>query len=326
MSDTQTLVLAADIGGTHMRAALVDDRGEVLIHRTVPTPAHDEAPRALVELIQAVKDMSGRRALCHAVVGLPGAVDYDAGRLLWAPHLPETWPELLSGDALASQLDLPVFIANDADLAAVGETTFGAGVGSSDVAYLTISTGIGAGIMCRGHLLRGRRSLAEVGHTVIDWREWCADRPSTLEQLGSGSGMAREAAAAGLGDLDAQAIFDVASRGDHRARDIWNRAVLACAVGVSNLVMTFSPSTVVIGGGIGRQEDFFTAVRKNVLSRPQHQPDDLSIVTSSLGDEAGLAGAAGWVTATSPSSNDDAAATVPDGTSNQCANSLDALA
>ena len=131
---------------------------------------------------------------------------------------------------------------------------------------------------------------------------------------------------AGLGDLDAQAIFDVASRGDRRARDIWNRAILACAVGVCNLVMTFSPSTVVIGGGIGRQKEFFTAVRQTVVSRPQHQPDDLSIVTSALGDEAGLAGAAGWVTATSPSSNDDAAATVHGGDSNQREDAFDALA
>lgn len=302
MSEREALVLAADIGGTHMRAALVDDRGEVLIHRTVPTPAHDDAPRALVDLIRAVKDMSGQRVPCHAVVGLPGVVDYDAGRFLWAPHLPETWPELLSVGALASGLDLPVFIANDADLAAVGEATFGAGAGSPDVAYLTISTGIGAGVMCGGRLLRGRRSLGEVGHTVIAWQQWCAGGPSTLEELGSGSGMAREAAAAGLGDLDAQAIFDAASRGDRRARDIWDRAVLACAVGVCNLVMTFSPSMVVIGGGIGRRSEFFRAVRQTVVCRPQHHPADLSIVTSTLGDEAGLVGAAGWVTAISPSS------------------------
>ena len=121
----------------------------------------------------------------------------------------------------------------------MGEATYGAGVGAPDVAYLTISTGIGAGVMCGGRLLRGRRSLAEVGHTVIDWQEWRAGRPCTLEELGSGSGMAREAVAAGLGDLDAQTIFDAASRGDYRARDIWDRAVSACAVGVCNLAMTF---------------------------------------------------------------------------------------
>ena len=181
----------------------------------------------------------------------------------------------------------------------MGEATFGAGMGTPDVAYLTISTGIGAGIICGGRLLRGRRSLAEVGHTVIDWHAWCAGRPSTLEQLGSGSGMAQAAAEVGLGDLDARAIADAACLGDRTARGIWDRAVTACAVGVCNLVMTFSPSTVVVGGGIGRQDDFFPALCAMVASRPAHRPRDLSIVPSSLGDDAGLAGAAGWMAATS---------------------------
>ena len=297
VSQREVLVLAADIGGTYMRAALVDHNGKILVHQTIPTPTHDDAPAALVDLIRIVKGMSGRHTACHAVVGLPGAVDYDAGRLLWAPHLPETWPELLSSDELTSRLGLPVHIANDADLAAVGEAAFGAGVGTADVAYLTISTGIGAGIIHGGRLLRGRRSLAEVGHTVIDWHAWCAEQPSTLEQLGSGSGMARQAADVGLGDLDARAIIGAASMGDRRARDIVNRAIAACSAGICNLVMTFSPSIVVVGGGIGRQEDFFAAVRATVVSRPAHHPTDLSIVRSSLGDDAGLAGAAGWVAA-----------------------------
>ncbi len=282
-----------------MRAALVEHSGKILVHRTVATPAHDDAPGALVDLIRSVIEMSGQRTADHAVVGLPGAVDYDAGTLLWAPHLPESWTKLLTNDELANRLDLPVFVANDADVAAVGEAAFGAGRGSPDVAYLTISTGIGAGIICGGRLLRGRRSLAEVGHTVIDWNAWCAGRPSTLEQLGSGSGMALAAADAGMGDVDAHAIAEAACSGDRTARDIWNRAVAACAVGVCNLVMTFSPDTVVVGGGVGRQGDFFGALCAMVVGRPAHLPKDLSLVPSSLGDLAGLAGAAGWMAATS---------------------------
>jgi predicted NBD/HSP70 family sugar kinase len=172
-------------------------------------------------------------------------------------------------------------------------------MGTPDVAYLTISTGIGAGILCGGRLLRSRRSLAEVGHTVIDWDAWCAGRPSTLEELGSGSGMALAASAAGMGDVDARAIARAACSGDRVARDIWNRAVAASAVGVCNLVMTFSPGTVVVGGGVGRQEDFFAALHAMVVSRPAHHPKELCIVPSSLGDVAGLAGAAGWMAATS---------------------------
>ena len=294
------VVLAADIGGTRTRAALVDERGKVLVERSIPTPAHDQAPAALIELMQSVERAVECGRATHAVVGLPGAVDYDAGKLLWAPHLPETWIEELSSNELSERLCLSAQIANDADLAAVGEAAYGAGSGAGDVAYLTISTGIGAGVVHRGRLLRGRRSLAEVGHTVIDWPAWCAGRPSTLEELGSGSGIARQARDEGMGDLDAREIAVASSLGgDPRARHIFNRAIAACAAGVSNLIMSFYPSVVVIGGGLGRQEDFFAAVRATVLDHPAHYPSDLAIVASALGDDAGLAGAAGWSSATS---------------------------
>ena len=123
--------------------------------------------------------------------GFPGRSTTTAGRLLWAPHLPVQWPDLLSADGLTEHLGLPVGIANDADLAAVGEAWFGAGAASHAVAYLTISTGIGAGVVHGGRLLRGPRSLAEIGHAVIDWRAWCEGAPSTLEELGSGSAVAQ---------------------------------------------------------------------------------------------------------------------------------------
>ena len=134
---------------------------------------------------------------------------------------------------------------------------------------------------------------------MIDWNAWCAGRPSTLEQLGSGGGMALAAAATGMGDRDAWAIARAAGGGNRMARDIWNRAVAACAVGACNLVTTFSPDTVVVGGGVGRQEDFFAALHAMVVRRPVHRPKDLAIVPSSLWDVAGLAGAAGWMAATS---------------------------
>jgi glucokinase len=293
-------VLAADIGGTQMRAALVDPEGAVLLRRTVPTPAEADVPASLTDLIATVAAERDHGAASHAVVGLPGVVDYDAGRLLWAPHLPEQWPEQLSTSGLTTHLGLPVSIANDADLAAVGESWFGAGATSTAVAYLTISTGIGAGVVHGGRLLRGARSLAEVGHAVIDWRAWWDGAPSTLEELGSGSGVARLAREAGLGDIGARGIQDGAAAGEPRARAIWEQAIGACAAGVSNLVMAFYPSTVVIGGGLGRQEEFFRPLRALVLDRPGHHPDDLELVRSSLGDDAGLSGAAAWARATGP--------------------------
>ncbi len=290
-------VLAADVGGTQMRAALVGEDGAVLVRRTASTPRHAEVPAALVELVATVGHDRAHGTASHAVVGLPGSIDYDAGRLLWAPHLPPQWPELLSAERLSAALGLPVHVANDADLAAVGEAHLGAGAASPDVAYLTISTGIGAGVVHRGRLLRGRRSIAEIGHTIIDWEAWLEGSPSTLEELGSGSGLAARARQVGLGDVDAPQIQVAAAAGDRRARAIWDEAVGACAVGVANVLMAFSPSTVVVGGGLGRREDFFGRVRDLVLSRPEHHPDDLAIVPSALGDDAGLVGTARWLDA-----------------------------
>ena len=296
------LVLAADVGGTRMRAALVDQRGTLLLRRSVATPGHADVPEALIDLVCTVGAEHGFGTVSHAVVGLPGAVDYEAGRLLWAPHLPERWCDLLSGDELSTRLGLPTHIANDADLAAVGEAVFGAGAGIADVAYLTISTGIGAGVIHDHLLLRGRRSLAEIGHTVIDWSAWRQGSPCTLEELGSGSGLARLAREAGLGSLDAREIESAAKNGEAGASVIWQGAIAACAVGVSNLVMAFYPSMVVVGGGLGCDPEFFVPLRDQVMSRPEHHPADLTIVQSALGDDAGLVGAAAWEAATRPTS------------------------
>ena len=290
---TSGLVLAADIGGTLMRAALVDEKGRLVTRRAIETPAHAEAPAAFVDLVNAVAAES-RERLTRAVVGLPGAVDYESGRLLWAPNLPERWPDLLARDVLTAELGVPVSIANDADMAAVGEACFGAGVGVADMGYLTVSTGIGAGIVESGRLLHGVRSLGELGHTVIDWQAWADGRPGTLEELGSGSGLARLARERGLGDLNAREVEDAAASGNGDAAAIWQGAIVAGAVAVVNLVMSFYPSTVVIGGGIGRQPTYFDAVSSLVQRRFDHYLDVLTVVPGSLGDDAALAGAAAW--------------------------------
>jgi glucokinase len=190
-----------------------------------------------------------------------------------------------------------VYVANDADLAAVGEAAFGAGAGCANVAYVTISTGIGAGVVHEGRLVRGTRSLAEVGHTIIDWRAWRDGRPGTLEELGSGSGLARLAREAGLGELDARAVHESAQAGDERAEALWQDAIAACAAGVSSLVLSFYPSLVVVGGGLGRQPEFFGPVHDLVMSHPEHHPDDLRVVPAALGDDAALTGAAAWLSA-----------------------------
>jgi glucokinase len=191
-------------------------------------------------------------------------------------------------------------VANDADLAAVGEAAFGAGQGSSDVAFVTISTGIGAGVVHGGRLVHGRQSGAEIGHTVIDWRAWRDGVPATLEELGSGSGLARLARERSLGDIDARAVAAAAAEGDETASAIWRDAVTVCAAGVLNVVMVFAPDVVVIGGGLGLQPAFFEPLRELLFRGLTHHTGELRVVPAELGDDAGLAGAAAWEAAFSP--------------------------
>ncbi len=106
--------------------------------------------------------------------------------------------------------------------------------------------------------------------------------------------MARQAREAGLGDLDAAAVAAAADEGDPAATSIWSAAIAAGAAGVANLIMCFSPSLVVIGGGLGRRDQFFRPLRQLVMRHRAQYPDDLDVVASGLGDDAGLVGAARW--------------------------------
>jgi glucokinase len=290
--------LAADIGGTHMRVAVIGSSGQVLCREMLATPHHTQVPAALTDLIRSVAaQRTGGMAPSHAVVGLPGPVDYKAGKLLWAPHLPDAWPDQLSERQLTDDVGLPVCLANDADVAAVGEAYFGAGRYHRDVAYLTISTGIGAGLVFAGRLVHGDRSLAELGHTIIDRHAWQAGLPATLEELASGSGLTRLAEAAGLGPLDGHAIEALAQAGDLEATRIWDEAIAAATIGVTNLAMAFAPHIVVVGGGLGLRPDFFRRLAAMVERRtPPHLPA-VSLAVAALGDDAGLLGAARWDTA-----------------------------
>jgi glucokinase len=284
-------VLAVDLGGTRMRAAAVDSGGAVADRREQPTPRDAECPDALAELAAGVVEA---HAIRRAVIGVPGTVDYRAGRLEHAPNLPPHWPVTLTEEALAGRLGVTVTLANDADLAAVGEAYAGAGRGADDVVYLTVSTGVGAGVLLGRRLVRGRRSLAEVGHTVVDWRADRAGDPATLEELGSGTALERAAADAGL-PADGRKVTELAAAGDGAARRVWDELTSVVAAGVANLAYLFAPERVVLGGGVGQAGELLLAPLREHLARrgpPERETPELH--AAALGDDAGLAGAAAW--------------------------------
>ena len=281
-------ILACDVGGTRLRVAVVETGGAIVSREVIPTPKKD--PNALARAMRSLAEKAGQ-PMKGAVVGLPGLIDYSRGEVLTLPNLPD-WEGSLSAVRLGAELGVPVLLANDADLAALGEHRYGAGRGSQDMLYVTSSTGVGAGVIIRGRLLHGRLSLAEAGHTIIDWTTG-----DTLETLGSGTALARAAGA------DAAAVAARAAAGEPVAAQHFASTAEAFAVGVFNLVHCYSPEVVVIGGGMSRSGELLLAPIRERLARcrPNCAASTAKVVKAQGDDDVGLRGAyAYWMDCSSP--------------------------
>lgn len=283
-------VVAIDLGGTNIRAALVEADGTIIKRQRRPTPRQDATPSGLVEM---VRDMAEGAACDRAVIGLPGVVDHEKETLISAPNLVQAWVPLLSDAWLTRETGLSVSLANDADLAAVGEATFGAGSDVRDVVYVTISTGIGAGIMLDRKLLRGRYSGGEIGHTIVDRTRALAGEDGTVEGLGSGTAIGANARRAGL-DASGAELTELVRQGDPQAVPVFEESIRTAALGIVNLCWLVSPQTVVIGGGVGMNGDLVLPIVQDLVERFGPAIEPIKVVNAALGDDAGLVGAAAW--------------------------------
>ena len=274
-------ILASDVGGTRLRAALVGDDGSVLAKQVIPTPPSDPGalPRMMLELREKAEV-----PVVGAVVGVPGPVDYSRGEVLRLPNLPD-WEGRVSAAHIGEALGLPALLANDADLAALGEHRYGSGVGSTDMLYVTSSTGVGAGVILGGRLLHGELSLAEGGHMIID-----RGTRETVESLGSGTALGR------LAGEDARSVEARARAGDGDALRDFSRVAEDFAIGVFNMVHCFSPDMVVIGGGMSKAGDMLLDPIRAILSEcgATCPASRARIARAQGGDDVGLKGAAAY--------------------------------
>jgi predicted NBD/HSP70 family sugar kinase len=273
-------VLALDVGGTKMLAALVSG-GQVLEARTIGTPRDNAPDRWCDSLAALAEPWTGRFA--HAGLALTGGI--VDGR--WFALNPATLP-VPAGfpvvDEMRRRLGVPVRACNDAQAAAWGEFRHGAGRGR-DIVFLTVSTGIGGGIVSGGRLLSGRSGLA--GH-VGQIRLASADGSARLEDLVAGR------AVAGAADgraADAAGVADAAFvRGEAWALAIMDVSAALLARAVSDLQLLFDPDLVVIGGGLGLNADY----RRRLVHAVESLPDVLrpTVVAAELGVNAGVVGVA----------------------------------
>lgn len=295
--------------------ALANEKGKLLKRYAEPVYSPDEPAQTIARIGDAMRTMlSGvDRAMVKGVgVAVAGLVMPETGVLLTSPNLP-AWYNTALKSIWEQELQLPVWVCNDASLAALGEYRFGAGRGVDNLVYITVSTGIGGGVIAGGRLLLGASGFAgEVGHMTID-----VDGPvcncgnvGCLEVLASGTAISRLAADR-LSDGETSVITDVvggdyskvtasivaeaAASGDGMAREIMHTAATNLGIGVVNLVHLFNPELVIIGGGVSRAGDLiFEPVRKVVAERKM--PDiEVQIIPAGLGDDPGLLGAVALV-------------------------------
>lgn len=311
---SRNYVVGVDLGGTKILTAVADRQGSVLSRVRVATGAdlgQDHVINEIVTSVAVVLREAGvsTEAVAAAGIGVPGPLDPQTGVVYLAPNL--GWQNLSLGEILGSRLKLPVYVDNDANLAALGECVYGAGQSADNLVYITVSTGVGGGLILGGKIYHGFSGGAgEIGHITL-----AADGPrcgcgnlGCLEALASGTAIAKRAVALvaegrGLGILSraggdrggvsARVVAAAASNGDGEAILIMRDAGRYLGMAVAGILNLLNPSVVVLGGGVMQSgsilwEAMLETTRRCALSSALQE---VSIVRAALGEEAGVMGA-----------------------------------
>jgi len=299
-------IIAVDMGGTHLRAATYEStKLKPSAHQRVRTLANE--PGVFERLIKAIEEVSPRDQKVEAIgVTSPGPVDPHSDHLLSIPNIQQL-NDFPLVPRLFEHFGVPVFLGNDANMACLGEWKYGAARGYHDVLYITVSTGIGGGVVANDRLLQGYHGLAaELGHTIID-----PDGPPCscgfnghLESFSSGPAIVKyvlkelEAGATSRlkrdSNLSAKQVADAAIHGDALSISAYQRAGEYLGIAVANFLVAFDPSIVIFGGGVSQVgallfDSFHTSLQKHVF-HPRYL-ENLKIEMAALGDDAGLLGA-----------------------------------
>ncbi len=319
----EPVVVAMDWGGTWVRGAVAGQNGQLLWETrqpNVPGGSREQLLDGAESVLQQAIGWGQDRPIAGIGIAAAGPIDVETGTFHAPPNL-----QVLDGVSLKalweSRFGLPVFIGNDANLAALGEYYFGAGHDARrhgnqvrTLVYVTFSTGVGGGVIDHGRMLLGAEGMAaEVGHMIIERGPGAPQCKcggcGCLEALASGLSIARIArervAAAGAGsvlaemagdDIGPQTVFDAAARGDALAGQVVAEVTQSVALGLTNLLHLFNPDLIVLGGGVTdslRQGGLLAVIEdrmRELAMSPRH--GSFSLVATNLGYTSGLVGAA----------------------------------
>jgi glucokinase len=308
--------VGVDLGGTNLRAALVDTSSGALLRRlSTPTRAEEGPPAVIGRMADLISEATSSPTPAEAVgIGVPGLYDPATNIVRSLPNLPTGWERVPLGEVIAARTGHPTYLINDARAFVLAEATFGAGRGAQNVVGITLGTGIGGGVVIAGRLYLGLDGTAgEVGHQIIDYsgaRCSCGSR-GCLEAYASGPAIAtlgikavrqgrtttiRDLVGGDLNLVTPEVIVQAAEGADAVAIEILGDVGELLGIGVATLITLFSPDVVVIGGGVaGAGEWLLRPIREVVRQRCCVTPvERVRIVPATLGKDAGAVGAALW--------------------------------
>jgi glucokinase len=316
MSRSEKPVVAVDIGGTKITSAVITHEGKMLSRVYRLTLAQEGPQKVINHMVNAVQlslRKAGLKLSAISGVGIAAAAIMDIGRGLVsdAPNLPG-WHNIALRERLSDLLGKPVFLLNDASAAALGEHRVGAGRGLHNLIYITVSTGIGGGLIINGQLYNGTDGCAaEIGHMIvlIGGPACKCGQCGCFEAMASGTAIARmamERLAAGgksclaelthgkMEDVTAELVAEAARRGDGLALSVINEAARYLGIGMANLVNIINPEMIIIGGGVSKMGSMlFRPARKSMKEHAFKLPArTVRVVRPRLGMDAGLMGAA----------------------------------
>jgi len=308
--DKPAYIIAIDLGGTNIRAALVDQNGKIIEKKDTSTITGQGHEIVIQQMCGLMWDVIKKSKVEHQeIIGIgiasPGPLDTKTGVIIDTPNL--GWKNVHLKDAIEQEFHLPTYVDNDGNLAALGESWLGAGKGVNYLICLTLGTGIGGGIIINGELFHGSTDAAgELGHIIVEpdgLRCGCGNY-GCLEAYASGPAIVKRtflAMKAGkrtqleeAAEISPLVIYQAALKNDELANEIIKETGRYLGIGIISLVNVLNPQLVIIGGRVAQMDKILLKyIREDVTKRAFLEPGRrISIVLAQLGDDAGIIGAA----------------------------------
>ncbi|MBI3599254.1 MAG: ROK family protein [Nitrospinae bacterium] len=303
-------VIGLDLGGTNIRAAAVTREGEILHRVKIPTEVPKGRKRVIANILKVIEtirqELKGFK-LSAIGMGIPGIIFFDKGIVAQSPNFPD-WIDFNLRERMSKDLDVPFYIDNDANLAAVGEGWIGAGKDFNSFCMFTLGTGVGGGIVLNKNIWRGEYGMAgELGHITIypDGHLCNCGNRGCLEQYASATGIVRMAkeksqiprptiVSAPKSQITANTIYQSAKKGDTYSLEIFQKMGRILGIGIADIVNILNIELFIIGGGVADAWDYFAPSTIEEIGKRTYRVtgERVKVIKAKLGDDAGIFGAA----------------------------------